>query len=235
MLEHCTATYGPTTEWLGTLDVDEFLSVSSQLYGADEPYLSTSSDSDSSAAAEGTIFPPSTLYPLHDILSRPQLADAACIPLPSLSFRNTGVRELKKGQGVLETQSHRDVLKQGKKLMREEGLQQKVRCFFSPSFFHRADADLRLYFRRHSSTPPSPTNRPSLSSVLTLARFMARPKSSQQRSRTVKEAFCKTEGSTRSPSCLSSRCPSLVRPLPPSFDLLSADFLPRRLPSTRPR
>jgi hypothetical protein len=142
MLEHCTATYGPTTQWLGTLDVDEFLSVSSQLYGADEPYLSTSSDSDSSAAAEGTIFPPSTLYPLHDILSRPQLADAACIPLPSLSFRNTGVRELKKGQGVLETQSHRDVLKQGKKLMREEGLQQKVRRFFSPSSFLCIDADL---------------------------------------------------------------------------------------------
>lgn len=135
MLEHCTATYGPTTEWLGTLDVDEFLSVSSQLYAAEEPYLSTDASTGEEAGQTSPgddIAPPVTLYPLHDILARPQTADAACIPLPALSFRNTGVRELKKGQGVLDTQGHRDLLKQGKKLMREEGLQQKVRL---PPYF----------------------------------------------------------------------------------------------------
>ncbi|GAA5851695.1 hypothetical protein JCM8547_001175 [Rhodosporidiobolus lusitaniae] len=121
MLEHCTATYGPSTEWLGTLDVDEFLSVSPQLYGTDAPYSPpppSTADEPSSASA--------LQYPLHDILASDHLAEAACIPLPELSFRNLGVRELKKGQGVLETQTHRDVLKQGKKVMREEGLQQKT-------------------------------------------------------------------------------------------------------------
>ncbi|GAA5820944.1 hypothetical protein JCM3770_002639, partial [Rhodotorula araucariae] len=112
MLDHCAATYGPSSNWLAHLDVDEFLSVSTGLYSADAPYRS-----DSTATWQ---------FPLHDLLARPDLADAACIPVPELNFRNLGVRELEKGQGVLETQTHRDVLKQGEKVVREEGLQQKT-------------------------------------------------------------------------------------------------------------
>ncbi|GAA6008756.1 hypothetical protein JCM10207_001710 [Rhodosporidiobolus poonsookiae] len=139
MLRHCTSTYGASTNWLAYLDVDEFLSVSSELYGASEPYLSSPSsssptsssdetdDADADSAAGGSSSAPSAWqYPLHDLLARPQLADAACIPLPELGFRNFGVRELRKEQGVLEVQTHRDVLRQGKKLVREEGLQQKT-------------------------------------------------------------------------------------------------------------
>ncbi|BGP16820.1 hypothetical protein JCM10213_004667 [Rhodosporidiobolus nylandii] len=140
MLEHCQSTYGPSSEWLATLDVDEFLSVSSQLYGASEPYISTpttpekpsdpldpSDPSDSSVAAAGEgVSRAAWRYPLHDVLAREQLADAACVPVPVLNYRNLAVRELKKGQGVLEVQTHRDVLKQGKKVLREEGLQQKT-------------------------------------------------------------------------------------------------------------
>ncbi|BGP40692.1 hypothetical protein JCM10449v2_004654 [Rhodotorula kratochvilovae] len=112
MLDHCTATYGPSSNWLAHLDVDEFFSVSTGLYSADAPYRPEPASP--------------WQYPLHDILARSDLADAACVPLPELNFRNLGVRELEKGQGVLETQTHRDVLKQGKKVVREEGLQQKT-------------------------------------------------------------------------------------------------------------
>ncbi|GAA5839152.1 hypothetical protein JCM11251_003690 [Rhodosporidiobolus azoricus] len=131
MLEHCASTYGPSTDWLAQLDVDEFLSVSSSLYGADAPYFPTpqsdedpSDSSDSPPASSTTSIP--LQYPLHDLLSRPELAEAACVPLPELNFRNFGVRELKKRQGVLDTQTHRDVLRQGKKVLREEGVQQKT-------------------------------------------------------------------------------------------------------------
>ncbi|GAA6043888.1 hypothetical protein JCM8097_004288 [Rhodosporidiobolus ruineniae] len=137
MLDHCARTYGSTTEWLGTLDVDEYLSVASQLYGSAAPYVSTTTTSDGNSPSDPAdpLEPASPAvevettmlsYPLHDILARDDLADAACVPLPEISFRNFGVRELGKSQGVLETQTHRDVLKQGKKVMREEGLQQKV-------------------------------------------------------------------------------------------------------------
>lgn len=115
MLDHCTATYGPSSNWLAHLDVDEFLSTSTGLYSADEPYRAGD-------AADGP-----WQYPLHDVLARPALAEAACVPLPELNFRNYGVRELGKGQGVVDTQTHRDVLKQSKKVVLEEGLQQKVR------------------------------------------------------------------------------------------------------------
>ncbi|GJN91053.1 hypothetical protein Rhopal_004068-T1 [Rhodotorula paludigena] len=119
MLEHCTATYGSSSNWLIHLDVDEFLSVTSSLYGADAPYPPAPSEDDPTTSS-------SWQYPLHDLLARPELADAACIPLPELNYRNLGVRELAKGQGVLDTQTHRDVLKQGKRVVREEGLQQKT-------------------------------------------------------------------------------------------------------------
>ncbi|KPV77812.1 uncharacterized protein RHOBADRAFT_51619 [Rhodotorula graminis WP1] len=114
MLDHCTATYGPSSNWLAHLDVDEFLSTSTGLYSADEPYRA-------GAAGDGP-----WQYPLHDVLARPALAEAACVPLPELNFRNYGVRELGKGQSVIETQTHRDVLKQSKKVVLEEGLQQKT-------------------------------------------------------------------------------------------------------------
>ncbi|GAA5856706.1 hypothetical protein JCM9279_000310 [Rhodotorula babjevae] len=122
MLDHCTATYGPSSNWLAHLDVDEFLSTSTGLYSADEPYRAGD-------AVDGL-----WQYPLHDVLARPALAEAACVPLPELNFRNYGVRELGKGQGVVDTQTHRDVLKQSKKVVLEEGLQQKV-------FIHTAYSD----------------------------------------------------------------------------------------------
>ncbi|GAA5868116.1 hypothetical protein JCM1840_006146 [Sporobolomyces johnsonii] len=114
MLDHCTSTYGPSSAWLAHLDVDEFLSLSTPLYGSDEPYTASTATSDH-------------VYPLHDLLALPALNSAACIPLPELDYRNLGVRELKKNEGVLETQVHRDVLRQGKKQKSEgEGLQQKT-------------------------------------------------------------------------------------------------------------
>ncbi|GAA5963757.1 hypothetical protein JCM21900_000820 [Sporobolomyces salmonicolor] len=114
MLDHCTSTYGPSSAWLAHLDADEFLSFSTPLYGSDEPYPASTATSDH-------------VYPLHDLLALPALNSAACIPLPELNYRNLGVRQLKKNEGVLETQVHRDVLRQGKKQKSEgEGLQQKT-------------------------------------------------------------------------------------------------------------
>ncbi|GAA6060595.1 hypothetical protein JCM10212_004574 [Sporobolomyces blumeae] len=108
MLEHCLEKFGPTSNWLAHLDVDEFLSLSTPLYGSDEP-LGNSGDSRSALSAEDS--PTSDhVYPLHELLNSDSLDTAACIPLPELNYRNLGVRELKKSQGVLETQVHRDVL-----------------------------------------------------------------------------------------------------------------------------
>ncbi|GAA5872929.1 hypothetical protein JCM16303_006882 [Sporobolomyces ruberrimus] len=99
MLENCLERFGPTSNWLAHLDVDEFLSLSTPLYGSDEPYSSQQSEA-----------APDHVYPLHDLLAAPALESALCVPVPELNYRNLGVRELKRSQGVLETQVHRDVL-----------------------------------------------------------------------------------------------------------------------------
>ncbi|BGP70946.1 Proteophosphoglycan 5 [Rhodotorula toruloides ATCC 204091] len=127
MLEHCANRYGSTTDWLAVLDVDEFLSVTSPGL-PDAPYSATTADGskEDAAAAAADDALSSWQYPLHDLLSSPALADAACIPLPELNFRNQGVRELAKGKGVLETHTQRDVLKQGTAALREKRLLQKT-------------------------------------------------------------------------------------------------------------
>lgn len=170
MLEHCTATYGSSSNWLIHLDVDEFLSVTSSLYGADAPYPPAPSEDDPTTSS-------SWQYPLHDLLARPELADAACIPLPELNYRNLGVRELAKGQGVLDTQTHRDVLKQGKRVVREEGLQQKVcepLCSVSLRRVWRRTAPSLLAMRRRSSTRHTRARLRSTSPVRTRARSSLR-------------------------------------------------------------
>lgn len=130
MLDHCSARYGSTTDWLAVLDVDEFLSVTSPVL-PDAPYSAAAAadgvKEDAAAAAAADDALSTWQYPLHDLLSSPSLADAACIPLPELNFRNQGVRELAKGRGVLETHTQRDVLKQGAAALREKRLLQKVR------------------------------------------------------------------------------------------------------------
>ncbi|KAJ8293550.1 Phenylalanine--tRNA ligase, mitochondrial [Rhodotorula toruloides] len=127
MLEHCANRYGSTTDWLAVLDVDEFLSVTSPVL-PEAPYSATGADGpkeDADATAADNALS-TWQYPLHDLLSSPALADAACIPLPELNFRNQGVRELAKGKGVLETHTQRDVLKQGTAALREKRLLQKT-------------------------------------------------------------------------------------------------------------
>ncbi|GAA6018096.1 hypothetical protein JCM11491_003316 [Sporobolomyces phaffii] len=118
MLDNCLEKFGSTSNWLAHLDVDEFLSLSTPLYGSDEP-ISTHSAS-TTTPADG----PDHVYPLHDLLSSPALDSALCVPVPQLNYRNLGVRELKRSQGVLETQVHRDVLgemKESSRSLRERG------------------------------------------------------------------------------------------------------------------
>ncbi|GAA5897954.1 uncharacterized protein JCM6883_000872 [Sporobolomyces salmoneus] len=124
MLENCVERFGPSSNWLAHLDVDEFLSLSTPLYGSDEPYSVLPSDSTSTDSL------PDHVYPLHDLLASPALDSALCLPVPELNYRNLGIRELKRSQGVLETQVHRDVLGEVKESTRfsEErgGLPQKT-------------------------------------------------------------------------------------------------------------
>ncbi|GAA5977040.1 hypothetical protein JCM5350_007538 [Sporobolomyces pararoseus] len=102
MLENCVERFGGTSNWLAHLDVDEFLSLSTPLYGTDEPYSVQATSSTSDTADH--------VYPLHDLLASPTLDAALCLPVPELNYRNLGIKELKRSQGVLETQVHRDVL-----------------------------------------------------------------------------------------------------------------------------
>ena len=112
MLRHCSDTFSPTTNWLSHLDVDEFITQSPTLYGPAAPY----SPSASTSTADS---PPPPLandwrYPLHDLLARPTNNDSACIPIPAaFKYRNVGVRTLAVGQGVLDTQTARDVVHHG--------------------------------------------------------------------------------------------------------------------------
>ncbi|GAA5948513.1 hypothetical protein JCM3765_004907 [Sporobolomyces pararoseus] len=102
MLENCVERFGATSNWLAHLDVDEFLSLSTPLYGTDEPHSVQASSSTPNTADH--------VYPLHDLLASPALDAALCLPVPELNYRNLGIKELKRSQGVLETQVHRDVL-----------------------------------------------------------------------------------------------------------------------------
>ena len=126
MLENCIERFGASSNWLAHLDVDEFLSFNTPLYGSDEPYSSPSTSNSEPA--------PDHLYPLHDLLSSPAIDSALCVPVPELNYRNLGIKELKRSQGVLETQVHRDVLgevKESKLTTEERGsLPQKVRYIF---------------------------------------------------------------------------------------------------------
>lgn len=93
------------------------------LYGRNSPYqdgapLPSSSDIPESATP--------WRYPLHDLLARPSTGDAACIPVPQLKYRNLGVRELAKGQSVLDTQTMRNAIKHGNS-------PEKVRCSLASS------------------------------------------------------------------------------------------------------
>ena len=122
MLEDCVERFGETSNWLAHLDVDEFLSLSTPLYGTDEPY-SVQPTSPTSDTADH-------VYTLHDLLASPALDAALCLPVPELNYRNLGIKELKRSQGVLETQVHRDVLgevKESPRSFEERGsLPQKV-------------------------------------------------------------------------------------------------------------
>jgi hypothetical protein len=130
MLENCIERFGSTSNWLAHLDVDEFLSLSTPLYGSDEPYSARSTTPDDDTADH--------VYPLHDLLASPALDSALCVPVPELNYRNLGIRELKKSQGVLETQVHRDVLgevKESSRSSEERGsLPQKVSPSSLPLF-----------------------------------------------------------------------------------------------------
>lgn len=77
--------------------------MSEPLYGPKSPYRVEDEET-----AKGSQW----RYPLHDLLERPATSDAACIPVPHMRFRNLGVRELHRGQGVLDTQTRRDAFKQ---------------------------------------------------------------------------------------------------------------------------
>lgn len=71
------------------------------LYGPKTPYTE-----------DATAVTPDWRYPLHDLLDRPIRRDAACIPVPHIRFRNLGIRELARNQGVLDTQLTRDAVRQ---------------------------------------------------------------------------------------------------------------------------
>lgn len=94
MMQHCSATYASSTNFLAHLDVDEFVVLSDTLYGTNAPY------------AQGDEW----RYPLHDFLAKPSAHEAACIPVPQLRFRNVGVHTLAAGSGVLTTQTRRDIV-----------------------------------------------------------------------------------------------------------------------------
>jgi hypothetical protein len=82
--------------------------MSEPLYGPSSPYQDEAASKDSETSS-GSAW----RYPLHDLLGRPSTADAACVPVPQLRYRNLGIRELSKGQGVLETQTRRDAIQHG--------------------------------------------------------------------------------------------------------------------------
>lgn len=99
MIDHCSRTYSSSSNYIAHLDVDEFIILSESLYGTHRPY-----QEDSATTAL------SWRYPLHDFLERTTSMEAACIPIPQLRYRNIGVRTLAAGQGVLATQTRRDVV-----------------------------------------------------------------------------------------------------------------------------
>ncbi|KAK4048208.1 hypothetical protein OIV83_004913 [Microbotryomycetes sp. JL201] len=107
-LKHCTEEYSSTTEWLAQLDVDEFLTMSEPLYGPSAPYQ------DGARAYSASSFPPVNSnpwrYPLHDLMSRDHVSDAACIVVPQLRYRNWGRRQLTPQDSVVDIQTRRDVL-----------------------------------------------------------------------------------------------------------------------------
>lgn len=144
MIRHCSDTFSSTTNWLAHLDVDEFIYQAPTIYSPSAPY------SPSAAATpppDSPAPPPANdwQYPLHDLLARPSNNDSACIPIPAaFKYRNVGVRTLGEGQGVLETQTARDVVHHG-------NLPEKV-SRFADSF---EIASLILY-RRYSSIRHSP-------------------------------------------------------------------------------
>ncbi|ORY87474.1 hypothetical protein BCR35DRAFT_302242 [Leucosporidium creatinivorum] len=109
-IDHCSARYSKSTNWLIHIDIDEFLYMAAPLYGHNSPYQDGAPSSSSSDIPESVS---QWRYPLHDLLARPATADAACIPVPQLKYRNLGVRELAKGQSVLDTQTMRDAIKHG--------------------------------------------------------------------------------------------------------------------------
>lgn len=110
MLKHCSATYSSTSNWLSALDVDEFLSVAPQLYGPNEAYQD---EPDPKAAKASSPSSNPWRYPLHDLLERPATKEAACVPIPQLKYRNMGIRKIEGAQGVLNTQTRRDVVQPG--------------------------------------------------------------------------------------------------------------------------
>ncbi|KAK4690201.1 hypothetical protein P7C70_g9654, partial [Phenoliferia sp. Uapishka_3] len=118
MMSHCSSTYSSSTNYLAHLDIDEFIVLSDQLYRTNEPYQATppssstppSNDIDESGSTDPPMAEEGWTYPLHDFLEKSNAKEAACIPIPQLRFRNVGIKTLKPGDGVLATQTRRDII-----------------------------------------------------------------------------------------------------------------------------
>lgn len=125
MTQHCTKAFSSTTNYLAHLDIDEFLIASTSLYGPQSPYQ----DKPPPLKDFLKIPPPSKVwhYPLHDLLQRPILQDAACVAIPQLKFRNVGIRYLLPIRGVLATHVIRDVVE-------HQRLSEKVNFFLLDNF-----------------------------------------------------------------------------------------------------
>lgn len=109
-IDHCSSNYAKSTNFLAHLDIDEFLHMTPPLYGHPSPYRDDERAPPSAAKVVSTM---PWRYPLHDLLARPATAEAACVPVPQLKYRNLGVRKLGKGESVLETQTRRNAIKHG--------------------------------------------------------------------------------------------------------------------------
>ncbi len=111
MNQHCSTTYASTSDWIVSLDVDEFLiTTSSEL----DPTGSTLHAAYAASKAEPAR---GSTYPIYDLLST---LDSACVPIPITTFRNIGIRELGREDTVLEAHLKRNQI--------DANLGQKV-CF----------------------------------------------------------------------------------------------------------
>ncbi|KAL8283337.1 hypothetical protein RQP46_005747 [Phenoliferia psychrophenolica] len=139
MMNHCSATYSSSTNFLAHLDVDEFIILSDTLYGTNVPYQESPSSTSTTTTTTDTDPPAKTTtdlawrYPLHDFLDKPNAKEAACIPIPQLRFRNVGVKTLPAGDGVLNIQTRRDVIDSAHRDLPEKTL---LHTAFTASFVH---------------------------------------------------------------------------------------------------